>query len=141
VNEGASSGRGWLAKLGLGARAAVLLGALLLTLAAAAPVGWAMAGSSGVTAAGIAALVCAAPSLAALALTYRLRAPRHALVAMLGGMFLRMGPPLIVALVVHELGGPLVEAGLIYYLAAFYVVALVVETGLSLTLIDRSPRQ
>ncbi len=43
-----------------------------------------------------------------------------------------MGIPLAVAFFVHFSGGPLADAGFLYYIVAFYAVALTSEIILSL---------
>ena len=47
-------------------------------------------------------------------------------------MFARMGVPLICGLVLQLRGGMLAQAGVLFYLAAFYPVTLTLETALSL---------
>jgi hypothetical protein len=64
--------------------------------------------------------------------SHLLRGPKHALAALLAGMAARMGIPLAFGLAIHLQGGPLAEAGLLYYLLVFYPVALAAETALSL---------
>jgi hypothetical protein len=48
------------------------------------------------------------------------------------GMALRTGVPFVVGIAVHLHGGPLAQAGLLWYLLMFYPIALVVGTILSL---------
>jgi hypothetical protein len=47
-------------------------------------------------------------------------------------MALRMAIPLASVMVFHLVGGPLVQAGLLYYFLFFYPLCLAVETALSL---------
>ena len=54
-------------------------------------------------------------------------------------MVLRMGIPLAIVVILHLVGGPLVQAGLLYYFLLFYPLTLAVETTLSLPS-ARSPR-
>ena len=58
---------------------------------------------------------------------------------MLVGMLVRMGIPLGAALLVVFRGGPLADAGFLYYLVVFYLVTLTVETFLALG--GRVPRK
>ena len=46
-------------------------------------------------------------------------------------MTIRMGVPLSAALAVFFLGGPLADAGFLYYVVLFYPVTLIAETFLS----------
>ena len=60
-------------------------------------------------------------------------APPAAVYASLGllGMMVRMGIPLAAALIVYFSGGPLADAGFLYYLVVFYPVTLTAEIFLS----------
>lgn len=78
-----------------------------------------------------AAVICWLPALVTLAMAEFLRGP-YLLVGWLGGMAIRLAVPLACALAAHVRGGWLAEAGLLYYLAAFYPPTLLVETLLSL---------
>jgi hypothetical protein len=127
--------------LSIGARTAILLATVGGAWAVAAPIAYTLDAGAGAGAATLAAAVAAAGSLAALLLASLLRGPSRALIGLLGGMFFRMAPPLIVALVAQQRGGPLAEGGLVYYLAVFYLVAMVAEVGLSLSLVERTPPQ
>ena len=54
------------------------------------------------------------------------------LALVLVGMMIRMGIPLAAALTVYFRGGPLADAGFLYYLVVFYPVTLTAETLLFL---------
>ena len=83
-------------------------------------------------AAGVAAASCLLGAATALVVSHLLREPQHAMAALLVATTARMGVPLLVGLVAYLRGGPLAEAGLLYYLLVFYPVTLAVEIGLSL---------
>ena len=68
----------------------------------------------------------------ALVLSEPLRRPQYVLTLVHVGMMIRMGIPLAAALAVYFVGGPLADAGFLYYLVVFYPVTLTVETFLSL---------
>jgi hypothetical protein len=89
-------------------------------------------GPWGPAAAGVSALSCWFGAAAALAVTTLLARHGSGLAALLLGMALRMAIPLASILVFHLVGGPLVQAGLLYYFLFFYPLCLAVETALSL---------
>jgi hypothetical protein len=111
----------------------VLLGVFVLTTAAIVlPIGWSVSGnSSGFVAGAAAGGVCLLASCIALASSEPLRRPRQILALVLVGMLVRMGIPLAAALTVYFAGGPLADAGFLYYLVLFYPLTLTVETFLS----------
>jgi hypothetical protein len=117
---------------GVRTRTAVLTLTVFVAFAAAAPVVFHMGGAMGLTAAGVAAALCLLGAGTALVVSDLIREPQHALAALLIGMMARMGVPLLFGLVTHLRGGPLADAGLLYYLLMFYPVTLIVEIGLSL---------
>ena len=105
---------------------AVLLYALLT------PIALFFGGVAGLWAAAAAAALCLGGAGIALVISYSLRSPARALYGMLLGTAARMAIPLGFGLAAHLHGGPLAEAGLLYYLLVFYPVTLGVETALSL---------
>ncbi len=109
------------------------MGAVVLVAAAVIlPLGWAISGNrTWLFAAAAAGGVCLLAALAALAVSEPLRRPQHTLALVLLGMLIRMGIPLGAALTVYFHGGPLANAGFLYYLVVFYPVTLTVETFLS----------
>jgi len=121
-----------LQRLGLVARAAVLVSAVALTYAVAAAVAWNLSGTAGLQASAVAAGVCLFGAALALVVSHRFRDPESVLYGVLFGMLLRMGIPLAFAVYIFLEGGGLAEAGVLYYFVAFYPVTLGVETVLSL---------
>ena len=97
------------------------------------PLGWAISGNRmGLFAAVAAGMVCLLAAWTALALSEPLRGPQHMLALVFAGMFVRMGIPLAAAMTVYFHGGPLADAGFLYYLVLFYLVTLTAETLLFL---------
>lgn len=113
-------------------RAAVLATAGVLMFAIAGPIAVHCGGSNGLMAASIAAFLCWTGAMSALVAGGTLRGPQQVLFALLAGIFIRMGVPLAFGMAIHLRGGPLVEAGFIYYLLVFYLISLTIETLLSL---------
>jgi hypothetical protein len=113
----------------------VLFAALGLAAAVAAAWGWSHAGTRGLLAAGAAFLVCWTPNAVSLILVTIFRDPEHSLSAMLLSMMVRMGIPFGVALVLLQTKHWLVDSGALPMVLAMYLVALVVETGLSLWIV------
>ncbi|MEK6247172.1 MAG: hypothetical protein N2C12_03275 [Planctomycetales bacterium] len=134
----------WLAglqKLGLAARLGILVAVPLAMTAICLPISWSFSGGQGVLASAVAAGVCLAGAVPALAITHCLRGPTSSQYGMLLAMFFRMGVPLGFALGPYLRQGALASAGIIYYLLAFYMVTLAVETVLSLPALRKSDSQ
>lgn len=106
-----------------------VVSALFLT---AASIGFAVSGIRGVIAAGLAAIVCLSSSLLGLLVVEVASQRGHFLAGALGSMLPRMGLPLVFCLAMHLTGGPFVEAGVIYYILAFYAATLAIDTWLSI---------
>ncbi len=83
----------------------------------------------------MAALVCLAPAVAALGVSFRFLGTPHALAAVLLGMMLRAFPPLIVCLLLALRGSGADYFHFVCYLLLFYMVTLAVETYLSVQLV------
>lgn len=125
----------WLAYLRNGSptvRGAAVAALALAACAVVAPAAIGLGGIWGLAAAAAAAGLCLAGALAALAASHAFAGPRHALAGLLVAMAARTGIPLGFGLACHLCGGPLAEAGLLYYLLVFYPPILLVETYLSL---------
>lgn len=125
----------WLADLrnrGLSLRLALMAAAVAAAFGLTVPVALHIGGVMAVTAAALAAGLCLLGAGSALFIGDRLRGPHIALAALLLGMILRMGLPLTAGLIIHLHGGPLAQAGLLWYLVVFYPITLTVGTILSL---------
>jgi hypothetical protein len=105
----------------------------------AVPAYW-LSGSMGLAAAGIAALLCAFASIGAGAVGGLLAASGQVVPATMLAMLLRMALPLVFVIVVCRQPGPLVEAGLVYYLIGFYLIALAADTRHAVGLIRSDSR-
>jgi hypothetical protein len=125
----------WLINLrshGLASRATMLWTAMVVAFALGSPIVVRLGGYMALDAAALAAVLCLAGATLALVVSSVLRGPNHAFLALGIGTAARLGIPLLPAMLIHLQGGPLAEAGLLYYLLVFYPVALVVEIALSL---------
>jgi hypothetical protein len=78
-----------------------------------------------------ASAVCLLAALTALMVSEHFRGPKSVVSFVLAGMMARMGIPLAAALCAYFSGGPLADAGFLYYLVVFYPVTLTVEIFLS----------
>ena len=125
----------WLVSLRNGnlATRGICLGlAVLAFYGLVSPVALFWGGLPGLWAAGAAAGFCLAGAATALVAGHGLRGSEHVLAALLVGTTARMVVPLALGLTCQLCGGPLAEAGVLYYLLMFYPVTLAVETTLSL---------
>lgn len=130
----------------LGLQLAVLLGANGLMYAVIAPLGWLRFGPWALAAAAVAAAVCLAGGVPALLFSRLFRGKEVLVFGVLLAMGFRMAAPLAGVILLHLSGGPLAKAGFAYYLLAFYLVTLTVETALSVPArgtpaTDDTPRQ
>jgi hypothetical protein len=120
-------------------RLSVAEGVLVATLGLVAPIagylGWGHAGSRSLVAAGAAFLVCWLPNALSLLIMSFFRDPQQSVSAMLFGMLLRMGIPFGIAAVLLQTKHWLVDAGILPMVLGMYLVALVVETILSLWIV------
>jgi hypothetical protein len=101
---------------------------------------WPTYGRDGVLASASAAMVCWVGAGLAMTASNLFRQPERALALTAVGMALRMGLPLVAVMVVMVQGGPLARAGFVVYILAYYIVALVVETGLTVKLVSMPRR-
>jgi hypothetical protein len=60
--------------------------------------------------------------------------------ALMCSMGLRMSIPMAACLIVLAVGGPLASGGFVYFVLAFYLVALPVETLLAMTQIGQKTK-
>ncbi len=126
----------WLERVGgwsLSRRGMVLLLSALSLFATMLPVAYHTSAANGMAALGVAAVACLVPALLALLIADLLPGPDMALPSLGIAMFLRMGVPMGICVVVYATGGPIADAGMAYYLLVFYPVLLTVETGLMLS--------
>ena len=129
-----------LARLGILGRCILLALVLGIALAVAAPLGFFLHGADGAWAAVAAALVVWISSTAALALGELFQGgPNAALFKLLFGMTLRMALPLAACMVVHLSASSLDTAGFVFYVLGFYLLALPIDTVLSVTAIAPKP--
>ena len=84
-----------------------------------------------VLAAGVAALVCWAGAIGGMLTSQWFRGPQHLLAGVLSGMAFRMALPLAVCMVAFVRGGTLVESGFVFYVLAFYLMTLAVDTWMA----------
>ena len=89
-------------------------------------------GTTGLVAASLAAGVCLASAATALATSHWVGGLVNGVAGMLLPMMVRTAPPLLLAMIVRLRGPGLVEAGFVYYLVGFYLLALAVEVPMSL---------
>jgi hypothetical protein len=101
---------------------------------------WQAHGRDGAVASLSAAAVCWAGAGLAMSASRLFRQPERALALTAVGMALRMGLPLVAVLVVALQGGPLAQAQFVIYILAYYLVALVVETWLTVKLVSTPQR-
>jgi hypothetical protein len=113
-------------------RVVVLTALVLAVFAIVGPAAVVIGGPMALMAAAVAAALCWAGAAIALTTSRFLPGPSLALAALSTGMVARMAIPLAAGLALHLRGGPLAEAGMLYYLLVFYPVTLAVETLLSL---------
>jgi len=113
-------------------RAAMLVGLEAVFLAAMAPFLWYFGPAACLAAAGLAAGLCMAGALLSLWIHYIFPDPKSVLISTLLGMAVNMGVPLAFGIFIHLYGGPLSEAGFLYYLVFFYLLTLAMKTMLTL---------
>lgn len=120
--------------LGLGGQCALLAGVTVTAGAIIAGVAYGVAGSQGVWATMVAAVLCLVGSELALMLTRlgQQPTPGAALTGMLLGMICRLGIPLFGSLAIRLTAPSLFAAGALYYLIALYLVTLAAEVALEL---------
>lgn len=106
--------------------------ALALAMAiAAVPIGlmaWSGHGSLGLVSVGVALAVCYGSVVASLLITYLLRDPTQALAALLLGMGIRAGGPMLFGIYMTQTEHRLAAVGLFGQIVLFYLVGLGVET-------------
>lgn len=124
-------------QLGSWGRVGIVLAGVLLVWLACAAVGFELNGLAGIGAASAAALVFAVCGSVSQAIGDRLQQQGKALAALGVGMALRTGVPLAIGLFWKVTDSVLAQAGVVYYLLAFYLVTLAVETVLAVSQLRR----
>jgi hypothetical protein len=114
-------------------RAAVLAIAVVLVFLIVAPLIAYLGGPASLVAAAVAAGVCLAGAAFGLVADGFRRDPADVVRPLLLSMAARMGLPLACGLAVQLRGGPLAEAGFLYYLVVFYLITLAVATTQTLS--------
>ena len=132
LSQGSPQWQAGLWNLGLAARVGILVAVPVAMMAISLPISWSFSGVYGIVASAVVAGVCLAGAIPALVITHCVRGPTSSQYGLLVAMCFRMGIPLGFALGPYLREGPLADAGVIYYLLAFYMVTLAVETLLSL---------
>lgn len=95
-------------------------------------------GVDGALAAVAGGATCLSGGLLALGVVNLFAGPQWVLAGMMIGMFLRAGLPLAVAVLVQLGGGRFAEAGFLWYLVPFYLVALAADTVLTVAQVRAS---
>lgn len=132
-----------LASLGIAGRCLLLAVALGIAVALVLPLAISLAGTAGAWAALSAALLIWIASAVSLAMGELFPGPgaNAALMKMLFGMSIRMALPLAVCMLaqLQFSNSPLMSAGFVFYVLGFYLVALPIDTFLSVTGIAPKP--
>jgi len=121
-----------LGRFGPGPRQLLLAAVLTVVLLLCAPVAYTVGGWTGVGAALLSMIVCWIGAAAALLLGHLFRGPATMALGVLLPMMVRAGLPLTVLVLIHLGGGLWSRGGLIYYFILFYLITLILETGLAL---------
>lgn len=127
-----------LRKLSLSGRETLLALACVLGYGIVAPLAFWRSGVVGLWAATVPAVVCWACASAALLIASRCQGPWGALYGVLLGIAIQTGVPVLLAMVVSLVAPAWMDAGMIYYLMGFYLLALTTKTLLAMS--DVNPR-
>ncbi len=142
VPETASNTDAMSERIGLlGRLVAILTAVLVLAWPIFALVGYWSFGVAGLWSATAAGFVCWVATVAALVVAAVSCGPNAALFSLLGGMFLRLGLPLVFGMVAQDRSPTLAAGRILGMVLAYYLVALPTETWLSLKLVHRSSTQ
>jgi hypothetical protein len=121
-----------LYKLKLLARSAIIVTLIVVLCFIIFPIAWSLNGVMGLCAAALSAVICLISVLVALFLNNLFSSPKQAFMGILLGMAIGTGIPLMLGAAIHLYGGPLSQAGFIYYLLIFYLPTLAIKTILTL---------
>jgi hypothetical protein len=119
-----------LSRIGLVGRLLVVALVIVVALAVIGPIGAARFGNAAWPAVGVAALVVFFASALGTAVAELARLARQPALATVGATMLRMGVALLACAVVHFSGGALSAGGFVYFVLAFYLLVLPLETAL-----------
>jgi len=133
-----SSFRNRLSQLHPLGKCAALAAVLLAALIVAVPIGVLFIGGWGAWAAVAAAMTIFVASIISLFAAAAFQSRQEAMWALLFSMGLRMSIPMAACLIVLLFGGPLATGGFVYFVLAFYLVALPVETLLAMAQIGQN---
>jgi hypothetical protein len=111
---------------------ALVMGLEGLIYIALTPFIWRWGSETGFLAAALAAVICLIATFLSLCIHRRFQNPNSILIAVPLEMIVSMGIPLATGLGIHLHGGPLSQAGFIYYLLLFYMLTLALKTALTL---------
>jgi hypothetical protein len=127
-----------LGRMGLAARCCLLSGMALIAWTISAPLAYSTRGSTGLIAAAVAAGVCWFGAVVTLPVASLLRGPTAMMYGVALTMLARTMLPLMLGVALHFSLPSLAKGGMIYYLLAFYLIMLAVETVLSVARIPHS---
>jgi hypothetical protein len=113
---------------------------MVLAGAIVAAFGFERAGVAGVVGAVIATSICWAASSAAILVTSRFCQTSQAVTGVFGGMLLRTGVPMAAAIVISQNSPTLAKAGVFGEFVILFLIALAVETWLSVAIVNASSR-
>jgi len=124
----------------IGRSLAMLSAAMLLATAVVGAFAFERAGVAGVVGSLVAGTVCLAGAAAALLLTAHYCGTANALIGVLGGTLLRTMVPLGAAVVISQASPTLANAGVFGQFVILFLVALAVETCLSVAIVNAFSR-
>ncbi len=125
--------------MGLAARCCLLTIALVLACIAATPLAFALRGTNGLLAVGVAAGVCWFGAVITLPIAALFRGPSAMMYGLALSMLGRTMLPLVLGVALHFASPMLADAGMIYYLLVFYLLTLAVETVLAVASVAHDP--
>ena len=121
-----------IAQLGLPGRSALLFLVFAALWILSIPVALVVSGPISVFTSLAAAAVVGFASILGMAFGEMFHGPNEAITKLLFGMIIRMAIPLVACLLVLATGSPLMNTGFVFYVLAFYMAALPIDTMLSL---------
>jgi hypothetical protein len=102
------------------------------------PLAYSVGGATGTGAALVAVVLCLIGGELGLLIAAAFRGPAAAMHGLMLGLLARMAMPLLVGATLHVKVPALADAGMVFYLIAFYMVGLACETWLILSTIEPS---